>query len=336
MHTHPIAVALAAALTPLPAPALAGGSISWEEARPLLEQGDPTSLELLEDKFEIAPAGAAVRLGNHFQKLGGLRIPPFSFTLTHIDTATPYQLTLHANISFIRDARPILDPDDPSALLAEDVALSYRSFELAIAPLPAIASPLPRPQLSPEQVRDHRALIRDVVRDTDLARNASELRRTTIAFGSPPEQGILEIYHANKDDAHPTFLSLHRPFSDHDSESWIIYLHKGSPIFALHQSHSWAFSTTTQGQTIDSFHESRFYLSGGAVYNLLEKSYEGTGQQEIEKNRNAAVNTTIDLSTTSTIQVETLLARLASARQASDIQAAIEAEPGELWTPPNQ
>jgi len=329
MHTHPLAAAIAAALALLPATALAGGSISWEEARPLLEQGDPTSLEFLEDKFEIEPAGVAVRLGSQFQKLGGLRIPPFSFTLTHIDTGTPYLLTLHGNVSFIRDARPILDPDDPSALLAEDVALSYRSLELAIASHPAFATPLPRPQLSPEQVRDHRALVRDVVRDTDLARKADELRRTTIAFGSPPEQGILEIYHANKDDAHPTFLSLHRPFNDHDSESWIIYLHKGSPIFALRQSHSWAFSTTTPGQTIDSFQESRFFLAGGAVYNLLEKSYEGTGQEEIEKHRNAAVNTTVDLSTTSTIQVETLLARLTSARQASDILAALEAEPGE-------
>jgi hypothetical protein len=93
-------VVLASAL-----PCMAGGSIGWEDVSSRLSRTAPELLRVINDSFEVAPGGGALRLGPHSLDViegraeVGTKVPPYEFDCKPKGKPGPFFLRLRVEES---------------------------------------------------------------------------------------------------------------------------------------------------------------------------------------------------------------------------------------------
>jgi len=85
----------------LPLSAFAGGSISWEDAAKYIAQdGDPSLVKSVTQKYTIEPVGTGIRMGAHNGPDGGKVIPPFEFEAKEKSNSKSYLLEIKPSDDF--------------------------------------------------------------------------------------------------------------------------------------------------------------------------------------------------------------------------------------------
>src|SRR6478736_4320730 len=100
-HTRLIIIAIVAGQLILACGAMAGGSISWDDARIRIQKEDPEFLELVERVFDIRRVGEALRVGHDASGTStvegvdvGTRMPPYEFLAKPRGSQSMYTLHL--------------------------------------------------------------------------------------------------------------------------------------------------------------------------------------------------------------------------------------------------
>lgn len=92
-----------------PSAAFAGGSVGYDDVALLLDK-KPALKKLILSTFNVPKVGDAVRLGRHFEHLGGARIAPYEFVVTSKVSGKKFLLSIQCDTVFVdADGKPIKD-----------------------------------------------------------------------------------------------------------------------------------------------------------------------------------------------------------------------------------
>ncbi len=268
---------------------LAEGSVAYEAIREMIPQN---ARQHLEASFKISEVGIGTRLGRHYGEVGGARIGPYYFEATSNVTRLPCTIGIFTAASIVdRNGREVQDPGT-----AARINESYDFYEVRFADQPqqpggvAPGQPHHNPpagNLSAAEktaVVDHvRAVYADVER-TELEFDGGQLKSDDEMSG--------DIIRGYSRTGAVRKVEFNVATGDHGGFTVEVFCDQnGVPSFVLWEESYWSFDTTTPNKTIDTITERRFYFSpDGQLARALEKSFSGSGDQEIARNREAAVN----------------------------------------------
>lgn len=273
----------------IPAASFATGSIAYEDVRGMIPK---EVREHLEFAFKISEVGDATRLGKHFGDLGGGRMGPYYFSAkSNARDGSACTIGIITNSQIVdANGRDVEEPSD-----AKELKETFDFYEVRFGDGEKLSDqgmpdrdPNPRP--TKLTAADKEAIVADVravyadVEKTELEFDGGQMQSDDeqsgdIIRGYAREGGIRKI-------------KFNVATGDHGGFTVEIFTdRKNRPSFILWEESYWSFDPNDSDKTIDTVVERRFYFSSqGQLAKALQKSYSGSGERDLEKNRDAANN----------------------------------------------
>jgi hypothetical protein len=102
----------------------AGGTVDYRDVRHLLRQ-QPAIERLIASSVDVASTGVAVRLGNHWKHLGGMRVGPYVFAARPRNSRDEgFDLVVCTQVTFLTaSGKETRDPDDAASVREQLVSV---------------------------------------------------------------------------------------------------------------------------------------------------------------------------------------------------------------------
>lgn len=263
----------------------AGGSVTYEEVAEVL----PLAVrQHLEAAFVIPEQGDATRLGRIFTHLSGARMGPYTFEVqSKVGGGTPFRLTIYMDTKLLDGQGNSVEEPEMGVKIDE----TFLSYDVALAEPVQSEAPGPPPPLTGEQKAAY------VKRAQDIYNELAGLQLPVMRKEFFSEAKGMEASLSAEVDGTRTVrrLKMESTAGDHGAVEFEAYYDSEQRLaFVLWTDSYWRFNPENPDTSVDVIEEQRFYFSpDGDLVRMLEKTYQGSGEAQINQNRDQATNKTV-------------------------------------------
>lgn len=279
---------LMATLALIPTITHASGSVSFKE---ISENIPPAAKTHLTSAFDIAPIGEGTRLGRHFAEVSGARIGPYFFEATsRAADGTACTITILMKTSILNaNGKEIKDPGT-----AVEIVESFDSFIVRFSDNKKTDKPaqMPRPSTRDQLSNATKEEVVDAVRAVYTEVSGLEMEFDGGQFEAKDEPHNGNLIRGFTRNGKARKIEFNVAIGDHGGYTVEIFTDEDEvPSFVLFEESYWSFDPNDSNKTIENITERRFYFApDGSLAKALQKSFSGTSEKELERNRDQAKN----------------------------------------------